>query len=495
MHDHDVVNARRHDGSIGTGRQVRTADDHQSIARVGESGVAGPVVGMADELLGIGRGRAAQRRHSPIQTHLPQGRFARADADRRHETPLLRERQRRAPRMTGDDDQLRPQGVRHRPRPAHDGAGDFLQVVGPRPSHLARRPSRDALLRDLSDAVHHFDRFAREFADCRLAGKHTGVGAVENGVGDVGRFGASGSRRLVHAVEHLRRDDRRLLQLLADANDSFLFDRHARDVDFDPQIAAGDHDTVGFGDDFLEPLQGLAFLDLRDHARLRTAGTNDVLQGSHFVRRADETQAHVVDSRLGRPDGVLMVLDADRRSAQLHVGQIDSLPAANGAALHHRGPHAARFHFFDPHAHRAVGEHDDVANRQLLEQRFVGGRQFVGSLRLAVDEEELLAAAAEDALAGDFAQSDLRPAEISQDGDRLIQLAADLPDAIDEYLLLFGPAVSHVQAKDVGARQDELRQLFDLAARRSDRGDDFRTGPLSARRGERISIHGNFAAS
>ncbi len=43
------------------------------------------------------------------------------------------------------------------------------------------------------DAVHGQDRFQRILTDCRLRGKHHRVGAVDDGIGHVGRFGARGA--------------------------------------------------------------------------------------------------------------------------------------------------------------------------------------------------------------------------------------------------------------------------------------------------------------
>jgi hypothetical protein len=54
----------------------------------------------------------------------------------------------------------------------------------------------------------------------------------------------------VHAVEHLRRNDRRLLQFLTSAHDSLLLKRYACDVDFDAEVPPRDHDAVGLRDDF-----------------------------------------------------------------------------------------------------------------------------------------------------------------------------------------------------------------------------------------------------
>ena len=60
------------------------------------------------------------------------------------------------------------------------------------------------------DAGHHGDGFDGILADGRFAGEHDGVGAVVDGVGHVGDFGAGGARILDHRLEHLGGGDDRL---------------------------------------------------------------------------------------------------------------------------------------------------------------------------------------------------------------------------------------------------------------------------------------------
>jgi len=49
---------------------------------------------------------------------------------------------------------------------------------------------------------HHLDRFNGVLAGGGFGGEHDGVGAVVDGVGDVGSLGAGGARVLDHRLEH-----------------------------------------------------------------------------------------------------------------------------------------------------------------------------------------------------------------------------------------------------------------------------------------------------
>ena len=49
------------------------------------------------------------------------------------------------------------------------------------------------------DSPHRVDYFARIVADGRFAAEHTGVGAVQDGIGHVADFGPCGSPGMMHA--------------------------------------------------------------------------------------------------------------------------------------------------------------------------------------------------------------------------------------------------------------------------------------------------------
>ena len=87
-----------------------------------------------------------------------------------------------------------------------------------RPTSAGRAPRRSSPLgRGLAlafhlprDAVHGLNRLERVLAHRRLGREHDGVGAVQDGVGHVGRLGPGRPRSVNHRLEHLRRGDDRL---------------------------------------------------------------------------------------------------------------------------------------------------------------------------------------------------------------------------------------------------------------------------------------------
>lgn len=57
------------------------------------------------------------------------------------------------------------------------------------------------------DTCLHGNGLDRVLAGCGLAGEHHGVGAIEDGVGNVSDLGTRRARVVLHGVEHLRGGD------------------------------------------------------------------------------------------------------------------------------------------------------------------------------------------------------------------------------------------------------------------------------------------------
>ena len=159
----------------------------------------------------------------------------------------------------------------------------------------------------------------------------------------------------MHAVEHLRGDDYRLVKILALGDDALLLQWHLRHVNLDTQVTSRDHDAVGLGHDFVESIQRFTLFDLRDDARPRTAGADDVFERADFVGRTHEAEAYEIDARFRCPNRMLMVVDADCRCAQMHAWQVDALTATNRALLDDAELGATGRQFFDRHAHSPIG--------------------------------------------------------------------------------------------------------------------------------------------
>ena len=146
------------------------------------------------------------------------------------------------------------------------------------------------------DAGHHGDGFDGILADGGFAGEHHGVGAVVDGVGDVGDLGARGARILDHRLQHLRGRDDRLAVLGGAANDVLLNGGNLFRRNFHAQIAARHHDAVGDLQNAVEVLDGLRLFELGDDPGFAAERGNAVAHQAHIFGGADEGNGDGIDA-------------------------------------------------------------------------------------------------------------------------------------------------------------------------------------------------------
>ena len=116
----------------------------------------------------------------------------------------------------------------------------------------------------LNDAGHHADGFDGVIAGSGFGGEHDGVGAVEDGIGDVGSFGAGGARILGHGLQHLRGGDDGPAKVAGARDDVFLNDRNFFRIHFDAEVAAGDHHGIGHTQNLLQIFDGFRLFEFGD---------------------------------------------------------------------------------------------------------------------------------------------------------------------------------------------------------------------------------------
>ena len=182
-----------------------------------------------------------------------------------------------------------------------DGLGDFqffLQATGRGNSVMLA--SASSMMRAIMA-----DGFDGIFSGGGLGGKHDGVGAIEDRVGDVGGFRAGGTRILGHGFEHLRGGDHRAASLPGAGDDHFLHDGHALGIHFHAEVAARDHDAVGDAQDGVQILDGFGFFELGDYRSVFSGAANQSLRQHDVLGMAHEADGDVVDILLERKGQVL----------------------------------------------------------------------------------------------------------------------------------------------------------------------------------------------
>ena len=261
-----------------------------------------------------------------------------------------------------------------------------------------------------------------------FGGEHDGVGAVVDGVGDVGGFGASGARVVDHRLEHLGGGDDGLAVLGGAADDVLLDGGDFFGRDFDAEIAAGDHDAVGDFEDGVEVLDGLGLFEFGDDPCVGFEGGEAVLDVADVVGGADEGDGDGVDALADGEDEVFFVLLGERGDVDGDAGEVDALVLAEHAAVDDLADYVFAFDGLDAELDEAVGEEDAGAVFEVFGEGLEGGAdEGGGAFDLARGDGEALAGDELDGLVVlELAGADLGTLQVGEDADGLGFLLRDV---------------------------------------------------------------------
>lgn len=260
---------------------------------------------------------------------------------------------------------------------------------------------REALGEDVffgccDDAAHDLDGFDRVFSDAGFTGKHDGVGAVDDGVCDVARFGARGPGVVDHRVEHLGRDDDGLRVALGEFDGALLDDRDLFEGHFDAEVAAGDHDAVECGDDVVDVVDGLGFFHLGDDGEVAAFFGHDAVDVFDVASAADEGERDDVGSGAQGPAEVGFVLVGEGGDGDGDSGEVEALVVGDHAAFDDAGADAGSVDCGDFEGDFAVVDEDAFAGGDVLGEAVVGGSAGLAvALDAAFDGDGELVAAFE----------------------------------------------------------------------------------------------------
>ena len=420
------------------------------------------------------------RINAPVHDHLLNGPLVTGERADGHVRTEVGDQARGAAGGGGDGDALGAHDGGHvHSGHTHDVVDDAgaVRVLG----GLELRVDGKVLLGLVRDVGLHLDGLDRVLAGSGLAGEHDGVGAVIDGVRDVGDLGAGRARVVLHGVEHLGRGDDGLVGRVALGDDLLLDVRHELGSDLDSQVAAGDHDAVGGLEDGVEVLDAQRALDLGEDrdvlATVQAAEVTDLLDG---LGVADEGGGDVVDVLLDAEQDVLAVTVGDGGQADLDVGDVDALALADLAGVLDDAVHVLAVDGLDLEGDQAVIDQDEGAGLGL------GGEVQVVKGDVGLVAEPVLGGGLrghDDLVAlvnGDLgvileqAGADLRTLGVEQDAHGDAELAGDAADALDALVMLLIGAVREVEAGDVHARLDHLAEGLVAVAGRTHGAYDLR---------------------
>ena len=376
--------------------------------------------------------------------------------------------------------------ARHAAAPGEDDDGLGTELVGHDNGALDELLARvgqlgalviagvTAALDAAGDAVEDLDALHRVFAHGGLAGEHDGVGLLEDRVGHVRDLGAGGHGILDHALEHVRGDDDGLADAEAEFDGLALDDGQLLVRALDAEVAARDHDAVGFADNFLEVLHRLLVFDLGDDLRAVLGTFGERAELAEILRLAHEGEREVVHAEFEAEGHVGDVLRGEGGEADLDAGKVDVAAAAELAGREDFALDLVAVLGEHLHLNLAVVEQHHVAHADIADEVLVV--HLHGVLLLA-----LLAAHGEGELLPWFeverhfeiAGADGRSLRVHEDADGAL---AGLGGGTE---MLHGRAhpivrrVRHVKPGDVHAGVHELADDFRRTCGGTKRGDNF----------------------
>ena len=258
---------------------------------------------------------------------------------------------------------------------AGNAADGLADGVGNGGGHLAIKDSPGIVaLNAPGDPGHGGHRFHRVITNGGFVGEHHGVGAIQDGVSHVADLGPGGAGAAGHRIEHLGGGDDRDAQAVGLANQFFLQQRNFFGRHLDAQIAPGDHHAVAEGQDGIDGINRLEFLDFGHHRCGATVAANQIPDLLHVRGIAHEAEGDPVDLLLQAKGEVTAIFRGESPDGELNIGEVDPLVIRKHSPNSYTALQAlvGLVDTLDHHLDPAIVEQDAAAIVHLLGQLVVG---------------------------------------------------------------------------------------------------------------------------
>ena len=301
----------------------------------------------------------------------------------------------------------------------------------------------------------------RKVADRTLIREHHRICAVEDGIGHIAHFGPGGPGATHHRIEHLGGGDNRDTEAVGLADQLLLQQGHFLGRHFDAEVAPCHHHPVTEGQDVVDLVDRLKFLDLCHYWGLVAVAADQLADLDHVGGIAHEAEGHPVDPLLQTKGEIGPILVGESSDRKLHIGEVDPLvvgehPADGDAAVEGL---LALVDLFNQHLHPAVIEQDAAAGHHFIGQFGVGDachRHVAGHIPRG--EFEAISLGQSYGSISKAAQADFGPLKILKNADLDTQLGCDLADGGDANRMVAVVAVGKIETKCSGASGYQLPQ-------------------------------------
>ena len=225
---------------------------------------------------------------------------------------------------------------------------------------------REVAFRKGCDAGHGFYRFYRIEAASRFAAEHDGIGTVEDGIGDVARFGTGRTRVVAHRFQHLRSRNDRFACGLAFMDEDFLEHRHFFCRDFDAEVTAGDHDAVAHLDDVVNVVDRSLTFDFGDDLHMAVVFFQNLADRQDIFAALDEGSGNPVHVHAAAEFDIVGVCIGNSRQVDGNARYGNAFTVAHLAAVEDFRMDVLAFDADNFQVDQAVRQEDVVAGFDVL---------------------------------------------------------------------------------------------------------------------------------
>ena len=330
--------------------------------------------------------------------------------------------------------------------------------------------SMDVLLSLESNVGHHLHRLNGIVAIGRFAREHEGIGVGIDSVGDVGHFGARGTRVLDHALEHLCGHDDRLMGADALLNDVALNTGNELIIHLDAQITTGHHNAIGGLDDFINVVHTLLVLNLGDDADSAVAGVEDGTDVIDIFFGTHETMGYEVNAVVDGKAQIGAVFLGERREIDAHSRHVHALARTQCTVIFNGADEFVFLFSVNDETQFAIVDEHMSAHLEVFHEVHVVHRDTFGRgelLRITHDAHGLSLLELDGCFAG-------RGAHFGTFGvDEDTDVGADGAHVFNDTTHTFGGLVGGVETHHVHTGIIEFLEQFDVATHIRNGGDNF----------------------
>jgi hypothetical protein len=242
---------------------------------------------------------------------------------------------------------------------------------------------------------------------------------------------------------------------------------------FDAEVATGDHDGIGGGNDPEDIFDGELIFDLGDDFHIPAIVLiEEITEGDDVVGIADKGEGDPIDPSFKSDEKVGSILFGDGGKIDADAGQIDVAPVAQGAGSEDAAVKGGGIFFKDLEVDDSVIDEKFLAGGKIPnEVGIVDGDG--GSGNFGINREDQFVTHGKLSGFPNGSGSDSRSLGIEEEGDFLATIrrerAEDGSDCSDKVV----GSVGHIEAKNLGSAVDELGEGSGVGVFGAESGDQF----------------------